>query len=134
MSEQAEYYRILKSMEQEAKKARMADGMTSLRLSGLPFEVLNNGYHVLVEDRFDYWPSTERWVDRQTGQWYRGADPIQSMLLAREGKFVRPSFATCRYGNDHKAPCRPCAEEVLGRKLPDDWPPSKIDLSKKEES
>jgi hypothetical protein len=24
----------------------------------------NNGYHLIIDTRFDYWPSTDKWVER----------------------------------------------------------------------
>lgn len=41
----------------------------------IDFTVHNNGYHLIVtyeRELIDFWPSTGKWIPRETGKHYRG--------------------------------------------------------------
>lgn len=55
----------------ELRAADNNDVVARLQRDGVAFEVKNNGYHLVVEDRdsfVDYWPTTGRWIARSGGR------------------------------------------------------------------
>ena len=60
----------------EHKKAKKADNLAQstqiLTERGIPFTSHNNGVHLVVDSCFDFWPSTGKWIERETGKKGRG--------------------------------------------------------------
>lgn len=55
------------------KRARNRE--TSRRLlsdAGVSFTIHNDGAHLIVERRWDFWPGTGKWIDRRGGKYRRG--------------------------------------------------------------
>lgn len=66
MGEMAE---VLNAMRQHKKHSRANNTVKRtelLKSHGIKFESKNNGAHLILEHRFDFWPSTGLWIDRET--------------------------------------------------------------------
>ena len=60
----AELYRAMRrdSQERRARNREFAPG--ALEAAGLPFTSHNDGVHLIVDQRYDFWPGTGKWVRR----------------------------------------------------------------------
>jgi len=57
----------------KAKKHRNQLSSTELLIEfGIKFESFNSGNHLYVAERFDFWPSTGKWIERKTQRHGRG--------------------------------------------------------------
>lgn len=67
----------------EASKERRANNRDRsteiLVLAGVPFVSKNNGAHLIVDGRFDFWPGTGLWKERDARRKGRG---IRSLLAS----------------------------------------------------
>lgn len=71
-NEDTEMWREVKKRGQE-KRANNRDRSTEiLVLAGIPFVSKNNGAHLIVAERFDFWPGTGLWMERGKAQKHRG--------------------------------------------------------------
>jgi hypothetical protein len=65
----------------EASKAKRADNRDRsteiLVIAGVPFVSKNDGAHLIVAERFDFWPGTGLWMERGKAKKHRG---IRSLL------------------------------------------------------
>lgn len=79
----ADYWRDVKPHMQEAsrrrREANRRTGRGRLEAAGVSFVVKNEGAHLIVLNRWDYWPGTGLWKDRQSKAEGRG---IRSLLVA----------------------------------------------------
>lgn len=70
-----EMYDAMKEASKE-KRANNRDRSTEiLVVAGVPFVSKNNGAHLIVAERFDFWPGTGLWKERggrKTGRGIRG--------------------------------------------------------------
>ena len=51
-------------MTKNARARYLIENTKLLKEMGYSFESKNNGYHLIVENRFDFWPSTDKWQER----------------------------------------------------------------------
>lgn len=72
-----EFWRDVKKAKQE-KRADNRDRSTEmLVIAGIPFVSKNNGAHLIVDGRFDFWPGTGLWMERGKSKKNRG---IRSLI------------------------------------------------------
>lgn len=68
----------------EASKARRAANREAsaaiLRAHDVGFRESNGGAHLIVRGRFDFWPGTGKWRDRETRAEGRGVFPLLRAL------------------------------------------------------
>ena len=62
--------------QREASQAKRASNREASRRllddADVAFTVHNDGAHLVVEQRWDFWPGTGKWIDRQGGKYRRG--------------------------------------------------------------
>ena len=79
----ADYWRDVRPHMKEASRRRRdanrRTGRGKLEAARVSFVVKNEGAHLIVLDRWDYWPGTGLWIDRQTKRQGRG---VHSLLVA----------------------------------------------------
>jgi hypothetical protein len=69
--------------ESRQRRARNRDrAVVALAEASVPFDTRNNGAHLIVRGRLDYWPGTGKWSDRETPNNGRG---IASLLAYVKG-------------------------------------------------
>lgn len=71
----------------EKKESNREWSTQHLKDEGIVFESKNNGIHLIVyvpdsELKIDFWPSTGKWIPRDTGDQYRG---IRNLIKYIEG-------------------------------------------------
>lgn len=71
-SEMGEYWRDVNGFRQNKRRGNMLASTDILSRSGIPFSTHNGGVHLVVAERWDYWPSTGLFIDRQTKKSGRG--------------------------------------------------------------
>jgi hypothetical protein len=63
-----DYWRAVTPGMKERSKAKRANNREQsaelLRAAGVPFESKNSGAHLIVDGRFDFWPGTGLWIER----------------------------------------------------------------------
>lgn len=91
MSELAE---VFKEMKAASKLARDAESQRNhkriwdiLERSELDFRRHNNGHHLVlitVDGReFDYWPSRQKWHDKQSDKWETGLTKLLKIMKVK---------------------------------------------------
>lgn len=55
-------YRAIQQAKRDANRQRSTD---ILRQRGLHLTSHNEGFHLIVEDRWDFWPGTGMWLERR---------------------------------------------------------------------
>lgn len=55
-------------------------GTSLLKEFAIPFESKNGGAHLIVDNRFDYWPSTGKFLDRKNGRYDIGVRNLLSQF------------------------------------------------------
>lgn len=65
-------WRDVREESQQRRGRNRAHGEHLLRHRGVPFVSHSNGVHLVVAERFDYWPGTGLWIERSTGKRGRG--------------------------------------------------------------
>lgn len=75
------------------KERRFQENTNLAKLSGLKFESKNNGLHLIIEGRYDFWPTTGRWMERRRP--LTSADPITGPKLKQGSswKFLEETIA-----------------------------------------
>jgi hypothetical protein len=72
----AEYWNdvkpFLKKRSQEKRASNRESGARILTEAGIPYESKNGGAHLVVGERYDYWPGTGLWIHRETRHKGRG--------------------------------------------------------------
>jgi hypothetical protein len=67
----------------QAKRAANLDSSTDiLGRSGIPYVSKNNGVHLIVANKWDYWPSTGLFIERGTGRKGRGVRNLMRSYYA----------------------------------------------------
>lgn len=46
------------------KQSNLVNGLTLLENSKVPFEIKNNGLHIVIDCSIDYWPTTGKFIRR----------------------------------------------------------------------
>jgi len=70
--EMIDIFNAMKEIRLEKRRNNKDQSTRQLVASGLSFESKNNGVHLIVRSRWDFWPSTGLYVDRKTGKRRRG--------------------------------------------------------------
>lgn len=88
MGDMGEYWRdvkpIMKRESQVRRGQNRVEGWKALAERRIPHVVKNDGAHIIVDDRIDYWPGTGLWKVRGSKQSGRG---IGALLreIAKDG-------------------------------------------------
>lgn len=77
MSETVDFYRAMKEDGRRAKYDHLVANTAELERRKIPFASKNDGLHLIIADRWDFWPSTGKWFDKVRMK--RGHD-IESLL------------------------------------------------------
>lgn len=77
----------LTNRQKQIRKDSLALNTERLMMSGIPFESFNNGIHLKV-GRFDYYPSTDLFMDSVSGERGRGVTVLINALENKEKKLL----------------------------------------------
>ena len=72
MSETSELYEAMRAESQWRRHNNLQSSTEILKSKQIPFETKNNGVHLIVADRYDFWPSTGLYIDRENQKRGRG--------------------------------------------------------------
>lgn len=72
MGDQIDYFRALRDANRDERAKRREAAPRVLAQHDVGFRSYNDGVHLYVRSRVDFYPGTERWRDRETGQRGRG--------------------------------------------------------------
>lgn len=72
MGEQVEHFRAAHKIDQQERAERREVALRTLRQHDVGFVAWNDGAHLLVRGRVDYWPGRGRWRARDTREEGRG--------------------------------------------------------------
>jgi hypothetical protein len=56
----------------ERKSNNLRKALSLLKQHGVSFESKNSGIHLIVAETYDYWPTTEKFIERNTKKKGRG--------------------------------------------------------------
>lgn len=77
MGNVGDLYRDLKEDRRRKKLSNAANSLALLKLKQVPYRILNAlNWHLLIDERIDFWPSTGKWRERQTGKQGRGVQNL----------------------------------------------------------
>lgn len=76
MGDMGEFWNDVRGYRQAKRAANTNSSTGIMERSGVPFVSKNNGAHLIVADRWDYWPSTGLFIDRQTKKKGRGVNNL----------------------------------------------------------
>lgn len=82
-SEDAEMWREYCKMKQAKKRSNKQKSTDILEQYGFHFRSHNHGIHLVIEHNcmtVDFWPSTGKWIHRQTQKKGRGIFPLMDYL------------------------------------------------------
>lgn len=69
------------------KRARNRDASAALLTQAqIPFVVKNEGAHLIVDGRIDFWPGTGKWIQRGTSAHHRGVEGLIRFVRATAPK------------------------------------------------
>lgn len=83
MSEMGDAFREHREYMRGVKEARADEALDILSKSGIAFETLDCGRHLIFRDGnqvVDFWPTTGRWFDRKSGRRGRWVDRLLEHL------------------------------------------------------
>ena len=63
---------IKKKESSEKKKSNLDYALNTLKEKRIPFRKNNGGIHLVIDCRFDYWPTTGKFINRVTKKKGRG--------------------------------------------------------------
>ncbi len=72
-----EFWRDVRKFKHEKRASNRDRSTEILVIAGIPFVSKNNGAHLIVAERFDFWPGTGLWMERGKPKKHRG---IQSLI------------------------------------------------------
>lgn len=72
MSDMAETFNAMREHSKEKRASNRDRSTEILVLAGIPFVSKNNGAHLVVAERYDFWPGTGLWIERGTSKKHRG--------------------------------------------------------------
>ena len=76
MGDVGEFYKDTKEFRKEISKNKkdknLKNAIAKLDKESIPYEVKGNGIHFVVDGRFDYWPTTGKYINRKTKKSGRG--------------------------------------------------------------
>lgn len=67
-----EFFNDLRKFRQEKRADNRESSRQLLLDAGIPFQERNGGAHLIVAERFDFWPGTGKWIERGTKTYRRG--------------------------------------------------------------
>lgn len=79
MSELGDIYDAYHERQRAEKKARLDDALVELKRRGIGYQT-GKSCNIIIAGRFELWPSTHAWFDRQTGKRGRGIGGFYAML------------------------------------------------------
>lgn len=59
-----DFYKALRDVTKNEKRARLKASTDELVRLGIDFVSKNDGVHLIISNRWDFWPSTGKWFDR----------------------------------------------------------------------
>ncbi|TXH44284.1 MAG: hypothetical protein E6Q97_32940 [Desulfurellales bacterium] len=77
MSDLGETFRLYREERRKKKLMNHCNSLDVLRAHGVMVEILSEHHYRI--GKFDFWPSTGKWLDRETGKYSRG---ITKLLIA----------------------------------------------------
>lgn len=80
------HYEALREASKKRRQDNREQSPKALASAGLSFATHNNGAHLVVCERWDFWPGTGKWIDRKTHRRGRGVFPLIRMVQALQGK------------------------------------------------
>ena len=80
MGDMGDYWRDVGPVHQKRRAHNRNDGRAALDAAGIRYQVRNDGAHLIVESRVDFWPGTGRWRFR-TGEKGWGVQPLLHALM-----------------------------------------------------
>jgi hypothetical protein len=78
-------YKELREQSKQRRQNNRDQSPQALTAAGLSFTTHNGGAHLVVCERFDFWPGTGKWIDRKTRRGGRGVFPLIRMAQALQG-------------------------------------------------
>jgi hypothetical protein len=81
MSDLGDDFRAWKEHRQERRRENLRNSTAILEREGIPFTSHNNGVHLIVLNKWNFYPSTGLFIDRETGEQGRGV--FNLLRLAR---------------------------------------------------
>lgn len=72
MGDMGDIYRMMKEDSKERKTNNFEKSTKLLQNKGIEFESKNGGYHLIVEQEYDFYPSTGLFICRKTKKKGRG--------------------------------------------------------------
>ncbi len=79
-----DYWRGVKPFLKEQSQKKRANNRESsaelLKTAGIPFVSKNDGAHLIVDERCDFWPGTGLWMVRGSGRKNRGVQNLIGFL------------------------------------------------------
>jgi hypothetical protein len=91
MSDLGEYWKDVNDYYQAKRCSNTIHSTEILKRAGVQFESYNNGAHLIVSGKFDFWPSTGLFIDRITRKRNRG---IHNLLRLCSGGSDVPQTTT----------------------------------------
>jgi len=76
MGDMGDFWRDVNGYYQAKRRSNLDRSTGIMECSGVPFASKNNGVHLIVADRWDYWPSTGLFIDRHTKKKGRGVNNL----------------------------------------------------------
>ena len=76
MGDVIDFYRDTKEIRLEASRERKERNLNYAKIyltkNNIPYEVMSNGIHFVVDSRIDFWPTTGKWIERKSKRKGRG--------------------------------------------------------------
>lgn len=85
-SDIGEAFAAIREMQREKKYSNRISSTSLLEKHGISFISKNNGIHLIVSDRWDFWPSTGKFIDRQTKKQGRGVFNLIRVVKVNTGR------------------------------------------------
>lgn len=80
MGDMGEFWNDVRSVYAAKRKQNTETSTDILLKNNIKFESKNNGVHLIVEDRFDFWPATGLFIERKTNRKCRGVFNLLKLL------------------------------------------------------
>lgn len=85
MGDMGDYFRDVREESKERKERNRMGATEALVTNGVPFTDHNNGIHLVVDSRIDYWPSTGLFICRHTKFKQRGVQNLLNFYNTTKG-------------------------------------------------
>ena len=103
MGDMGDFWRDANGYYQAKRRSNLDSSTGIMERSGVPFVSKNNGVHLIVADRWDYWPSTGLFIDRRTKKKGRGVNNLlrhaRAALKNMENRQANAQQAQTAIGN-----------------------------------